>query len=144
MKLEERARKHLAHLTDWDELYFRIGASDLNEPRWHKENFAKQPVRDVVAAIQFLEKHDIHRYNVASLATAKLGTVVVQGLAGKKANATPDDFLPFDTRKLRKNSGVSERSLKVLKKLMRTVRLDARLVSTLANEIKMASIREEE
>ena len=125
-------------------MYFRISASDLHDPRWDHAQFGKQKVSDVVAAIKFLEKHDITKYNVQSIATAKLGTVVVQGLAGKKASVTADDFLPFDTRKLKKDTGVSEKSLQVLKRLMKTRRLDARLISTLANEIKTASMREEE
>lgn len=99
---------------------------------------------DVVAAIKFLEKHDITKANVQSITTAKLGTVVVQGLAGKKANVSADDFLPYDTRKLKKDVGVSEKSLQILKRLMKTTKLDARLISTLANEIKMASMREDE
>ena len=125
-------------------MYFRISASDLGDPRWDHAQFGKQKVSDVVAAIKFLEKHDITKYNVQSITTAKLGTVVVQGLAGKKASVTADDFLPFDTRKIKKDTGVSEKSLQVLKRLMKSTRLDARLVSTLASEIKMASMREEE
>ena len=113
-------------------------------PRWDHAHFGKQKVSDVVAAIKFLEKHDITKYNVQSITTAKLGTVVVQGLAGKKASVTADDFLPFDTRKIKKDTGVSEKSLQVLKRLMKSTRLDARLISTLASEIKMASMREEE
>jgi hypothetical protein len=125
-------------------LYFRISASDLRDPRWDHAQFGKQKVSDVVAAIKFLEKHDITKYNIQSITTAKLGTVVVQGLAGKKASVTADDFLPFDTRKIKKDTGVSEKSLQVLKRLMKSTRLDARLISTLASEIKMASMREEE
>ena len=125
-------------------MYFRISASDLRDPRWDHAQFGKQKVGDVVAAIKFLEKHDITKYNVQSITTAKLGTVVVQGLAGKKASVTADDFLPFDTRKIKKDTGVSEKSLQVLKRLMKSTRLDARLISTLASEIKMASMRQEE
>jgi hypothetical protein len=69
---------------------------------------------------------------------------VVQGLAGKKANVTADDFLPYDTRKIKKDTGVSDESMQVLKRLMKTRKLDARLFSTLANEIKMASMRGDE
>ena len=78
------------------------------------------------------------------MSTAKLGCVVVQGLAGKKANVTADDFLPYDTRKIKKDTGVSDESMRVLKLLMRTRKLDSRLFSTLANEIKMASMRGDE
>ena len=83
-----------------------------------------QSVNDVMAAIKFLEKHDITRYNIHSISTAKLGTVVVGALGGKNANVSADDFLPFDTRKIKNNTGVSEESLQVLKKLMKTKRLD--------------------
>jgi len=103
-----------------------------------------QKVDDVVSAIKFLEKHDIYRHNVASISIAKLGAMVAHGLGGKKVSVTPDDFLPFDTRKINKENGVSDQSLKVLRKLMRTRRLNARLVSTMANEIKMASMRDDD
>ena len=101
-------------------------------------------MKDVLAALKFLERHDHTQYNLQSLSVAKMATMVAHALGGKKVSLTADDFLPFDTRKMKKDSGVSERSLKVLKKLMRTVRLDARLVSTLANEIKMASMRDDD
>ena len=103
-----------------------------------------QRVDDVEAALKFLEKQDIYRYNVNSLSTAKLGTVVVGALGGKRNDVGVDDFLPFDTRKLKKDTGVTDASLKVLKGLMSTHRLDPRLVATLANEIKSASMREDE
>lgn len=103
-----------------------------------------QPVSDVVAAIKYLEKYEIAQHNIASVSTAKLTTVVVQALAGKKANVTADDFLPFDTRKMKKDSGVSEKSLQTLKRLMRTTKLDPRLIGTLAAEIRMASMRDDD
>lgn len=131
-------------MTRWDDLYFRINASDLSDPRWHHDQFGKQRVRDVLAAIKFLERHDMHHYNVASVSTAKLGTVVVGALAGKKTTVTADDFLPFDTRKIKKDSSVSQESLNILRRLMKTRKLDTRLIGTLANEIKAASVREEE
>lgn len=143
-RLEKSARKRLSSLTNWNELYFRLSSSDLKDPRWHAENFALQKVDDVSAALKFLEKQDIYRSNVSSLATAKLGTVVVGALGGKRNSVTVDDFLPFDTRKLKKDTGVTEQSLKVLRRLMRTRKLDSRLVATLASEIKSASSREDE
>ena len=103
-----------------------------------------QRVQDVVAAVKWIEKQDLNKYNLNSVATAKLGTVVVGALGGKRNDVGVDDFLPFDTRKLKKDTGVTDASLKVLKGLMSTHRLDPRLVATLANEIKSASMREDE
>jgi len=129
-------------LTKWDEIYFRLNASDLKDERWHSRNFGKQRIKDLTAALKWLEKHDITNYNINSLSTAKLGMVVVGALAGKKAKASVDDFLPFDTKKIKKENGLSDESLVVLQKLMRTTRMDGRVIALLADELKTASLRE--
>ena len=95
-----------------------------------------------MTALKWLENHDITKYNINSIATAKLGTVVVGALGGKKAKVSADDFLPFDTRKLKKQNGMTDESLGVLQRLMRTRRLDGRVIALLADELKTASTRE--
>ena len=129
-------------MTKWDEIYFRLNASDLKDRRWDGSSFGKQRVKDVIAALKWLEKHDITKYNIHSISTAKLGTVVVGALGGKKARVSVDDFLPFDTKKIKKENGLSDESLAVLQRLMRTRRLDGRVISLLADELKTASTRE--
>jgi hypothetical protein len=99
-------------------------------------------VKDIVTALKWLENHDITKYNINSIATAKLGTVVVGALGGKKARVSADDFLPFDTRRLKKQNGMTDESLGVLQRLMRTRRLDGRVIALLADELKTASTRE--
>ena len=89
-------------LTKWDEIYFRLNASDLKDGRWEANNFGKQRVKDVVVALKWLEKYDITKYNINSISTAKLGTVVVGALGGKKSRVSVDDFLPFDTKRIKK------------------------------------------
>lgn len=143
LRLEKQARKALKNLTRWDDLYFRLSASDLKDDRWQAHNFGKQRVKDVAGALAWLEKHDTTKYNIQSIATAKLGTVVVGALAGKKAKATPDDFLPFDTRRLKKETGVSTESLGVLKHLMKTRKMNGRVIGLLAEELKTASMRDD-
>jgi hypothetical protein len=69
--------------------------------------------------------------------------VVVGALAGKTSKATIDDFLPFDTRKIKKENGMSSESLEVLRRLMKTRKLDGRLLALLAEDLKLASSREE-
>ena len=99
-------------------------------------------MKDIVTALKWLENHDITKYNINSIATAKLGTVVVGALGGKKARVSADDFLPFDTRRLKKQNGMTDESLGVLQRLMRTRRLDGRVIALLADELKTASTRE--
>jgi hypothetical protein len=121
-----------------------LNSSAYNDPRWNAENFARQPIDDVRRAIKFLEKRDITEYNVQSLSTAKLGAVVVGALGGKKAKASVEDFLPFDTRRIKKDSGITDATMDVFKKLMRTRRLDGRLIALLVDELKTASLRNSE
>ena len=100
-----------------------------------------QPVYDVVEALKWIEQSDINKYNISSVSTAKLGTVVVGALAGKKAKTSVEDFLPFDTRRIKKNSGVTDESIAVLQHLMKTRKMDGRVIGMLADELKTAALR---
>ncbi|AGN30521.1 hypothetical protein SXAG_00074 [Synechococcus phage S-CBS4] len=97
-----------------------------------------------MAALKFLERHDHTQYNLHSLSVAKMATMVAHALGGKKVSLTADDFLPFDTRRLKKETGITEESIIVLKRLMKTRRMDTRIISMLAEELKNASMRDNE
>lgn len=96
-----------------------------------------------MTALKWLEKHDVTKYNINSISIAKLGTVVLGALGGKKAKASIDDFLPFDTKKIKKENGLSDESLEVLQRLMRSRRMNGRVIGLLADELKAASSREQ-
>ena len=98
---------------------------------------------DVKAALKYLEKHDIAKHNVSSIAIAKLGTMVAGMMAGKKSQVKPADFLPFDTKLIEKEQGITAQSLSVLHRLLKTTRMDGRVIGMLADEIKTASMREQ-
>lgn len=103
-----------------------------------------QRTKDVLAALKFLEKHDMVQANVQSIAVAKMATMVANALGGKKVSLSPEDFLPFDTRRIKKETGITEDSSRVLKKILKTRKVDARLLAALSDEIKAASMRPEE
>lgn len=69
--------------------------------------------------------------------------VVMGAISGKKVNATVDDFLPFDTRKIKKENGITDETLRVVRNLMNKQKLDGRLLALLADDLKTASNREE-
>jgi hypothetical protein len=131
-------------LTDWNEIYFRLSASDFSDRRWHADQFGLQPLSDVKRALKYLDRHDIAKYNVSSVAVAKLGTMAAGMMAGKKSKVKPEDFLPFDTKQLKKDDGVSDASLIVLQRLMKTRRMDGRVIALLADELKSFSGRNQE
>lgn len=123
-------------LTPWNELYFRLSSSDLKDDRWSAENFGRQKISDVKAALKYLDKHDVSKYNIQSAAIAKLGTMVAGMMSGKKSKIKPEDFLPFDTKSIKKEGGVTDASLIVLQRLMKTRLMDGRVIALMADELK--------
>lgn len=103
-----------------------------------------QRTKDVLAALRFLERHDMMQANITSASVSKMAAMVAHALGGKKVTVTADDFLPFDTRKIKKDTGITSESSAVLKKLLRTRKVDPRLLAILSEEIKAASMRAEE
>lgn len=75
---------------------------------------------------------------------AKLGTMAAGMMAGRKSKVKPEDFLPFDTKKLKKEDGVTDESLIVLQRLMKTRRMDGRVIALLADEMKAFAGRNQE
>lgn len=96
------------------------------------------------AALKYLEKHDVARYNIESIAIAKLGTMVAGMMAGKKSGVKPEFFLPFDPKIVQKEDGITDASLIVLQRLMKTRRMDGRVIALLADEMKTFAGRNKE
>lgn len=131
----------MTSLTPWNDLYFRLSSSDFKDERWSAKCFGRQRVRDVKAALKYLEKHDISKYNIQSVAVAKLGTMAAAMMGGKKSVVKPDQFLPFDTAKIQKDHGVTDASLTVLQRLMKERKMNGKVIALLAEEIKAFSGR---
>ncbi|CAB5223526.1 hypothetical protein UFOVP383_124 [uncultured Caudovirales phage] len=125
----------------WDDIHFRLNSCSYNDERWSAKNFGGQRVSDVNAALSWIEKHDVAKYNLESISIAKLGSFVAGSLGGKKTRISPQDFLPFDTRKIRTENGITDKSVEVLRRLMKTKAMDGRVIALLAEELKSASAR---
>jgi hypothetical protein len=94
--------------------------------------------------LKYLDKHDVAKYNVQSVAIAKLGTMAAGMMGGKKSKVKPEDFLPFDTKSIKREGGVSDASLIVLQRLMKTRKMDGRVIALLADDLKAFSGRNQE
>ena len=125
----------------WDDIHFRLNSCSYNDERWSAKNFGGQRISDVNAALSWIEKHDVAKYNLESISIAKLGSFVAGSLGGKKTRISPQDFLPFDTRKIRTENGITDKSVEVLRRLMKTKAMDGRVIALLAEELKSASSR---
>lgn len=128
-------------MVKWDDIHFRLNSCSYNDERWSAKNFGGQRVSDVNAALSWIEKHDVAKYNLESISIAKLGSFVAGSLGGKKTRISPQDFLPFDTRKIRTENGITDKSVEVLRRLMKTQAMDGRVIGLLAEELKSASSR---
>ena len=135
-QLEQQSIAIITTPTRWDDIYHRLCCSDFRDDRWSATNFCHQRVKDAVKALEWLEKHDMATVNANSISTAKLSGVVIGALGGKNAKVSIDDFLPFDTRKIKKENGINEESYGVLSRLMKTRKMDGRLVALLSDELK--------
>ena len=62
-------------------------------------------------------------------------------MGGKKSKVKPEDFLPFDSKRIKKEDGVTDESLQVLQELMKSRVMDGRVIALLAEEIKAFSSR---
>lgn len=142
--IEHQARTVLKNVTPWNDLYFRLSSSDYKDDRWSSKNFGRQKVEDVKKAINFIEKQDLLRYNINSVATAKLGAMVAGALGGKKSRIQPNDFLPFDAKSVKKEGGLTDESMIVLRQLMKTRKMDGRVIALMADDIKAFAGRNEE
>jgi hypothetical protein len=91
--------------------------------------------------LKYLDKHDITKYNIQSVAIAKFGTMAAGMMAGKKSKVKPEDFLPFDSKAIKKEDGVTDASLIILQKLLKQRVMDGRVIALLAEEIKAFSGR---
>jgi hypothetical protein len=91
--------------------------------------------------LKWIETSDTTRYNINSLATAKLGAVVVSALGGKKAKVHPQDFLPFDPKDIKTNSGPTEETVTTIGKLLKEGKLPTRVIGLLSDEIKRSTTR---
>jgi hypothetical protein len=94
--------------------------------------------------LKYLDKHDVAKYNVQSVAIAKLGTMAAGMMGGKKSKVKPEDFLPFDTKSIKREGGVSDASLIVLQRLMKTRKMDGRVIALLADDLKAFSGRNQD
>ena len=107
--------------TDWTDIYCRIASLGLSDPLFHASSFRRVPIRLIVALLNFQTKEKKQTINAQSISTAKLGLVVIGALAGKKANASLADFLPFESAA--DPTGLQESTIEALKWVLKNEKL---------------------
>lgn len=88
------------------------------------------------AALKYIDRHDINKYNIHSVAISKVGAMAAGMMAGKRSPIKANDFLPFKPDAGNKKEGITDESLIVLQRLMRTQVMDGRVIALLAEEMK--------
>ena len=81
---------------DWTHVYCQLAALQLSDPIFHASNFAKIPTHLLWDILEHCSKIERTKTNADSMATAKLGTVVVSALSTKSAKVKVSDFLPYE------------------------------------------------
>ena len=111
--------------------YLRLCGSVLGaDPRWHAENFARQPMRQILAAINWLVEREIEVANRDSYTTARLASLVLSAASLGEAEADHTIFLPYLTSK------VPAPVVRTIQELIKARRLPMAVVALLADDIR--------
>lgn len=120
--------------TNWTDIYCRIASLGLSDPLFHASNFKRAPTRLIVALLNYQTKDKKQTINAQSISTAKLGMVVIGALAGKKANASIGDFLPFESEA--DPTGLRESTVEALKWVLKNEKLPPVIVGLIGVALK--------
>lgn len=111
--------------------YLRLAGSVLgSDPRWHAENFVRQPMGQILAAIEWLNEHEVETANRDSHTTARLAAIVLSGLSMGKIEADHRAFLPYA------QSALPPEVVRTIGDLIKSRRLPMSVVGILADDIR--------
>lgn len=120
---------------DWNRYYWRLVTSDLHDPRFHADQFGRQPVRHILAAIEWLDEQDRRRANLASHTTAQLASLVLAIGSGGKGQGDYTQFLPFLVENIDGRPRLPADALATLHQLIRQRRLPMPVIALLADDL---------
>ncbi len=126
--------------TDWNRLYLRVATANIQDPKYHAENFGRLPLSHLSRTLDYIETRQQMECNLNSLSTARLASVVTAALSGRNARkVTATDFLPYDPDAIdrdKRQSGLSAEGKKTLKMLLKTKRLPVSLFGLVMEDLR--------
>jgi hypothetical protein len=118
---------------DWSHVYCQLVALQLTDPLFQAANFARLPVLLLWDVLEHCSKTERTKANAGSMATAKLGTVVVSALGSKGTKVKVSDFLPYEPEK--GDGSVSEKTREAMKWALRNQRMPSQIIGLLGEEL---------
>lgn len=113
-------------------VYCQLAALKLADPIFHASNFNKLPIKLIWDILDHNSKTVQSRVNANSIATAKLGMVVVSALGGKGAKAKVADFLPYENKQSGNTGGAT---IEAIKWALKTRKLPPEVVAMVGAEL---------
>lgn len=118
---------------DWSHVYCQLVALQLADPLFHASNFARLPVLLIWDILEHCSKSERVKTNATSMATAKLGTVVVSALNSKGAKVKVSDFLPYELEK--GDEGVSQETKEAMQWALKNEKLPSIIAGMVGSEL---------
>ena len=118
---------------DWTHVYCQLAALQLADPIFHASNFARIPTHLLWDILEHCSKRERTKTNADSMATAKLGTVVVSAVSTNSARVKVSDFLPYEMEA--GDSSVSSETKEAMRWALRTKVLPRQIVAMLGAEL---------
>jgi hypothetical protein len=80
-------------------VYARFLSFSIADPVFQAERFGKVPIKLLQICLQHLSEDRQEQANANSIATAKLSSIVLGALGGKKVKVKLEDLLPYEMKK---------------------------------------------
>lgn len=120
-------------MTDWAAVYARLLCFSIADPLFHAASFGRMPVKLLQACIQQLSEDKQETINAQSVATAKLSSIVIGALGGKKAKIKMEELLPYAMKK--DDNGLSGATIAAMKWALKNEQMPPAVIGMIGAEL---------
>lgn len=99
--------------TNWASIYVRLLSFSIADPLFSAERFGKLPVKLLHVCMEQLSESQRELVNAQSISTAKLSSIVIGALGGKKTKVKMEELLPYEIK--RNDNGLKESTIAAMK-----------------------------
>lgn len=114
-------------------LYARLLSFSIADPLFHVSNFGKVPIKLLQTCIKQLSETKQETINAQSISTAKLSSIVVGALGGKKAKVKIEELLPYEIK--RNSNTLKESTIQAMKWALKSETMPPAIIGMIGAEL---------
>lgn len=114
-------------------LYARLLSFSIADPLFHAGNFGKVPVKLLQVCTRQLSDAKQETINAQSISTAKLSSIVMGALGGKRAKVKIEELLPYEIK--RNNNTLKESTIQAMKWALKNETMPPAIIGMIGAEL---------